>query len=89
MKVKYNAANIGDLLKHSWLIEVTEFLSKHLSSKLFKYADTFCGFKEYEIEGFFKERLINQFQQTKLYGSRKTIWKETGTWVVSELSRSY
>ena len=71
MKVKYNAANIGDLLKHSWLIEVTEFLSKQLPSVPFKYADTFCGFKEYEIEDFFKERLINQFQQTKLYEIQK------------------
>ena len=67
MKVKYNAANTGDILKHSWLIEVTEFLRKQLPSDPFKYADTFCGFKEYEIEDFFKERLINQFQQTKLY----------------------
>ena len=67
MKVKYNAANIGDLLKHSWLIKVTEFLRKQSPSGPFKYADTFCGFREYEIEDFFKERLINQFQRTKLY----------------------
>jgi 23S rRNA A2030 N6-methylase RlmJ len=71
MKVKYNAANTGDLLKHSWLIEVTEFLSKQLPSDPFKYADTFCGFKEYEIEDFFKERLINQYQQAKLYEVQK------------------
>ena len=71
MKVKYNAANIGDLLKHAWLIEVTEFLSKQLPSEPFKYADTFCGFKEYEIADFFKERLINQFQKTKLYEIQK------------------
>ena len=71
MKVKYNAANIGDLLKHSWLIEVVDFLSKQLPSDPFKFADTFCGFKEYEIEDFFKERLINQFSQTKLYGIQK------------------
>ena len=67
MNVKYNTANAGDILKHFWLIEVTEFLSKQLPSEPFKYADTFCGFREYEIEDFFKERLINQFQQTKLY----------------------
>ena len=36
MKVKYNAANTGDLLKHSWLIEVTEFLSKQFPSEPFK-----------------------------------------------------
>jgi len=71
MKVKYNAANIGDLLKHSWLIEVTAFLSKQFPTEPFRYADTFCGFKEYEIENFFKERLINQFSQTKLYGIQK------------------
>jgi 23S rRNA A2030 N6-methylase RlmJ len=71
MKVKYNAANIGDLLKHSWLIEVADFLSKQLPSEPFKYADTFCGFKEYEIADFFKERLTNQFQKTKLYEIQK------------------
>jgi 23S rRNA A2030 N6-methylase RlmJ len=71
MKVKYNAANIGDILKHSWLIEVAEFLGKQHPSGLFKYADTFCGFKEYAIEDFFKGRLINQFQKTKLYGIQK------------------
>ena len=71
MKVKYNAANTGDLLKHSWLIEVTDFLSKQLPSEPFKYADTFCGFKEYEIEDFFKERMINQYQKTKLYEIQK------------------
>jgi len=71
MKVKYNAANIGDLLKHSWLIEVVDFLSKQLPSEPFKYADTFCGFNEYEIEDFFNKRLINQFQQTKLYEIQK------------------
>ena len=71
MKVKYNAANTGDLLKHSWLIEVVDFLSKQLPSDPFNYADTFCGFKEYEIEDFFKERLIKQFQQTKLYEIQK------------------
>ena len=71
MKVKYNAANIGDLLKHSWLIEVTGFLSKQFPSDTFKYADAFCGFKEYEIEDFFKDRLTNQFQKTKLYELQK------------------
>jgi len=71
MKVKYNAANTGDLLKHSWLIEVTGFLSKQFPSDTFKYADAFCGFKEYEIEDFFKDRLTNQFQKTKLYELQK------------------
>jgi hypothetical protein len=71
MKAKYNSANIGDLLKHSWLIEVTEFLSKQFPSDPFKYANTFCGFKEYKIEDFFKFRIINQFQKTKLYEIQK------------------
>ena len=71
MNVKYNTANAGDILKHFWLIEVVDFLSKQLPSDPFNYADTFCGFKEYEIADFFKERLINQFQQTKLYEVQK------------------
>ena len=89
MKVKHNAANIGDLLKHSWLIEVTAFLSKQFPTEPFRYADTFCGFKEYEIENFFKERLINHFRKQSCMESRRSIWKETGIWAAPVLAGNY
>ena len=67
MGVKYNPANIGDILKHSWLIEVVCQLSNIAPSSLFLYADTFCGFKDYSIDLFFKERQQENFFDTPLY----------------------
>ena len=65
--VKYNPANIGDILKHSWLIEVVDQLAKTDPFSAFLYADTFCGFKDYPIDSFFRERLREKFVDTPLY----------------------
>ena len=65
--VKYNPANIGDILKHSWLIEVVDQLAKTDPFSAFLYADTFCGFKDYPIDSFFRDRLQEKFVDAPLY----------------------
>ena len=67
MCVKYNPANIGDILKHSWLIEVVNQLSEMDSHRIFLYADTFCGFRDYPVQPLFIERLQKDYANTPLY----------------------
>jgi hypothetical protein len=64
--MKYDAGNIGDILKHSWLIEVTEWLLKQKEKRDFHYADVFCGCYSYTVKPFIKERISKFFQDTRL-----------------------
>lgn len=59
--VRYNPGNLGDLLKHGWLVEIVGFLHRHTSGGPLRYADTFCGFPEYDIGGDFTERIRERF----------------------------
>jgi len=42
--VRYRAGNLGDLLKHGWLVEIVRFLHRLKTGEPLRYADTFCGF---------------------------------------------
>ena len=60
-KVRYNPGNLGDLLKHGWLVEIVRFLHRHGAGRPLRYADTFCGFPEYDIGSEFAERIRERF----------------------------
>ena len=49
VKVRYNPGNLGDLLKHGWLVEIVRFLHRLKGGEPLRYADTFCGFAEYDV----------------------------------------
>jgi len=48
-KLRYNPGNLGDLLKHGWLVEIVRFLHRRRGGEPLHYADTFCGFAEYDV----------------------------------------
>jgi predicted nuclease with RNAse H fold len=60
-KIRYTAGNLGDILKHSWLLAIAEWLLRETSK--FSYVDTFCGFPIYPTQAkvilYFEERLKN------------------------------
>ena len=62
-KLKYVSGNLGDILKHSWLLTIAEELLK--KTHHFCYADTFCGFPIYQTSAkvvlYFEERLKTSF----------------------------
>lgn len=60
-KVRYTPGNLGDLLKHGWLVEVVRFLHRHCAGRPLRYADTFCGFPEYGIRDEMAERIRDRF----------------------------
>ena len=60
-KVRYNPGNLGDLLKHGWLVEIVRFLHRQHAGKSLRYADTFCGFPEYDIGEEPAERIRERF----------------------------
>ena len=60
-RVRYNPGNLGDLLKHGWLVECVRFLHRLNEGEPLRYADTFCGFAEYDIAGEFAERIRERF----------------------------
>jgi len=60
-KVRYQPGNLGDLLKHGWLVEIIRFLHRHNEGKPLRYADTFCGFPEYDIVTEFAARIRERF----------------------------
>lgn len=60
-RVRYNPGNLGDLLKHGWLVETVRFLHRLNEGGTLRYADTFCGFAEYDIGGEFAERIRERF----------------------------
>jgi len=72
MGVKYKVGNLGDLIKHTWLIETLEYLKMLHPDRPISYADSFCGFNEYEIESPYADRLSKQFSRFKLYEYQKT-----------------
>ena len=59
--VRYNPGNLGDLLKHGWLVEIVRFLHRHNNGAPLRYADTYCGFPEYDIGREFTERIRERF----------------------------
>jgi len=68
--VRYRVGNIGDLLKHSWLIEILSFLKKKRAKPLC-YADTFSGFDEYGIGGGQAERISKHLSRSPLFTIQK------------------
>ncbi|MCX5834557.1 MAG: hypothetical protein NTV99_08635 [Deltaproteobacteria bacterium] len=69
--VRYRAGNIGDLLKHSWLIEILSFLKKQQAKSPFYYADTFSGFDEYGIGEGQAERIRRHLSRSPLFKIQK------------------
>ena len=59
--LRYNPGNLGDLLKHGWLVEIVRFLDRHNAGAPLRYADTFCGYPEYDIGDAFAERIRERF----------------------------
>jgi len=60
-KIRYNPGNLGDLLKHGWLVEIVRFLRRQISGQPLRYADTFCGFPEYDIGEEAAQRIRDRF----------------------------
>jgi 23S rRNA A2030 N6-methylase RlmJ len=60
-KVQYNPGNLGDLLKHGWLVEIVRFLHQQKSGQPIRYADSFCGFAEYDIGDEMAQRIRDRF----------------------------
>jgi len=60
-KVRYNPGNLGDLLKHGWLVEIVRFLHQQISGRPILYADSFCGFAEYAIDDEMAGRIRDRF----------------------------
>jgi hypothetical protein len=60
-KVRYRPGNLGDLLKHAWLVEIVRFLHEQKSRRPLRYADSFCGFAEYGIDDDMAERIRDRF----------------------------
>ena len=60
-KVRYNPGNLGDLLKHGWLVEIVRFLHRLKAREPLRYADTFCGFAEYDIQDELAQRIRDRF----------------------------
>ena len=59
--VRYNPGNLGDLLKHGWLVEIVRFLHRHSAGTPLRYADTYCGYAEYDIDAECAERIRERF----------------------------
>jgi 23S rRNA A2030 N6-methylase RlmJ len=60
-KVRYQPGNLGDLLKHGWLVEIVRFLHQLKPGELLRYADTFCGFAEYDVCDEMARRIRDRF----------------------------
>ena len=60
-KVRYNPGNLGDLLKHGWLVEIVRFLRRLKGGEPLHYADTFCGFAEYDVGDEVARRIRDRF----------------------------
>jgi len=60
-KVRYNSGNLGDLLKHGWLVEIVRFLHRHKGGEPLRYADTFCGFADYGVHDEMAQRIRDRF----------------------------
>ena len=56
-KLRYNPGNLGDLLKHGWLVEIVRFLHRRRGGEPLHYADTFCGFAEYDVSDEVAQRI--------------------------------
>ncbi len=65
--VRYRVGNIGDLLKHSWLIEILAYLKKQKAASPFYHADTFSGFVDYRIGRGLSDRIKNRLSRSPLF----------------------
>ena len=61
IKLRYNPGNLGDLLKHGWLVEIVRFLHRCKGGEPLHYADTFCGFAEYDVSDEAAQRIRDPF----------------------------
>ncbi len=59
--VRYNPGNLGDLLKHGWLVEIVRFLHRLKTGEPLRYADTFCGFADYGVHDETAQRIRDRF----------------------------
>ena len=65
--LKYDPGNLGDILKHSWLIEIVSWLEPRTEGP-FLYADSFCGCYEYEgLREYVKKRFNTLLRDTALF----------------------
>jgi 23S rRNA A2030 N6-methylase RlmJ len=69
--VRYRVGNTGDLLKHSWLIEILTFLRRQKAGGPFHYADTFSGFDEYPVGRGQAERIRKKLSRSPLFRIQK------------------
>ena len=53
----YDHGNLGDIIKHAWLAEVTLLLARRHPAVPFRYADSFCGRPPYPLANAFRPRL--------------------------------
>lgn len=60
-KVRYQPGNLGDLLKHGWLVEIVRFLRRLKGGEPLHYADTFCGFAQYDVGNEVAQRIRESF----------------------------
>ena len=60
-KVRYTPGNLGDLLKHGWLVEIVGFLHRLKNGEPLRYADTFCGFADYGVHDETAQRIRDRF----------------------------
>ncbi len=60
-KVRYYPGNLGDLLKHGWLVEIVRFLHRLKGGKPLHYVDSFCGFAEYDVDDGLAGRIRDRF----------------------------
>jgi len=60
-KVRYTPGNLGDLLKHGWLVEIVGFLHRLKTGEPLRYADTFCGFADYGVHDEMAQRIRDRF----------------------------
>jgi hypothetical protein len=67
-QLRYDPGNLGDILKHSWLIAVIEWLFDVEKKECLSYADSFCGCYEYHsIKKYIIDRFLLNFKNSRLF----------------------
>ncbi|HET6488719.1 MAG TPA: hypothetical protein VFG28_03070 [Syntrophales bacterium] len=59
--MRYKPGNLGDLLKHGWLVEIVGFLHRQNTGRPLRYSDSFCGYAEYDIDDEMAGRIRDRF----------------------------
>lgn len=91
-ELKYDPGNLGDVLKHSWLIEVVEWVVKKKIS--LRYGDSFCGCYKYQnIKDYVKLRFSCKLKNSRLFSfQEKYLIKNEylgSAALINELSKHY